>query len=196
MEFLRTDSFPTPIWETDLKDIDLNSIKQYIENMKSLSFTSSQVSNRGGWQSITSNKIPPEASFEHLYEVIQLAINSCADNIELDISLELQNYWFNINEFGNYNVLHNHRGGILSGVFYIDSENEQSGKIRFHRDDDINYFLPKLTKYNLVTASSIDYTPIKGKLIIFPSWLKHSVETNSSQCKRISMSFNYGIKKQ
>ena len=113
--------------------------------------------------------------------------------MDLGISLKLQNYWFNVNEYGNYNDLHNHMGAIFSGVFYINVPQEKAGNIKFQRDDDIDYYLPKLKNYNTVTGSSISYPPANGKLYIFPGWLKHSVDANLSQELRISMSFNYGL---
>ena len=35
------------------------------------------------------------------------------------------------------------------------------------------------------------YEPIPGKLIMFPSWLVHSVDSNESNDIRISISFNF-----
>ena len=45
--------------------------------------------------------------------------------------LNLKNYWININRYGDYNTVHNHRGTILSGVFYIDVPDENMGNINF-----------------------------------------------------------------
>ena len=35
--------------------------------------------------------------------------------------------------------------------------------------------------------------PEEGKFLIFPSWLKHSVDGSRSKEERISISFNYGV---
>ena len=35
--------------------------------------------------------------------------------------------------------------------------------------------------------------PKKGKVLIFPSWVKHSVDGSRSKQQRISISFNYGV---
>ena len=36
--------------------------------------------------------------------------------------------------YGDYNTVHNHRGSILSGVFYIDVPDENMGNINFFKD--------------------------------------------------------------
>ena len=41
------------------------------------------------------------------------------------------NFWFNVNSRGNYNSLHNHRGGIISGVLYILIPDDNCGGITF-----------------------------------------------------------------
>ena len=48
--------------------------------------------------------------------------------------------------------------------------------------------------YNNFTSQKATYTPEVGKLLIFPGWLKHSVQGSRSQGERVSMSFNYGVR--
>ena len=195
MEINRIDLFSTPVWSTTLKDINLLDIKKYVLQLQKNDKNGVQITNQGGWQSPASNIFPPYKSFSQLKNSISIVINTCTSYMELGFSLKLQNYWFNINEYGDYNDLHNHRGAILSGVFYIDIPQKNSGNIRFQRDDDIDYYIPHnlIKKYNLNNGSSVSYAPMNGKLYIFPSWLKHAVESNRSQETRISMSFNYGL---
>lgn len=43
----------------------------------------------------------------------------------------------------------------------------------------------------------INYEPVEGRMILFPSWLRHEVESNlcdlgGTAAGRISISFNYG----
>ena len=106
--------------------------------------------------------------------------------------LNLAGYWCNVNTYGDYNKLHNHRGSVLSGVFYIDVPDENMGNIIFERSDDIEYYLPPLKEYNNFTGGRATYKPESGKVLIFPSWLKHQVEGSRSEQQRISISFNYG----
>ncbi len=41
----------------------------------------------------------------------------------------------------------------------------------------------------------VSYTPVAGRLILFPSWLEHDVEANMSDHERISISFNMNLRK-
>ena len=193
MELKRIDLFPTPVWSVTLKDINLLDIKKHILNLQKIDNNGVQNSNQGGWQSPSTNIFPPYKSFSQLHNTISSAINTCVPNMELELPIRFQNYWFNINEYGDYNELHNHRGAIFSGVFYVDIPQKNSGNLKFQRDDDIVYYLIPLKKYNMFTSSIISITPVSGELFIFPSWLKHAVEGNRSQERRISMSFNYGL---
>ena len=83
---------------------------------------------------------------------------------------------------------------VISGVYYIDIPANDMGDIVFHRDDDAAYYLPPLENVNNVTMYKQTYKAATGRLILFPSWVKHEVTTNYSDKNRISMSFNYGVR--
>ena len=48
----------------------------------------------------------------------------------------------------------------------------------------------RLEKYNNFTGEKATYTPKSGRVLIFPSWLKHSVYPFYCDGERRSMSFN------
>ena len=91
-----------------------------------------------------------------------------------------------------HNHLHNHAGSILSGVYYVNSTPEQ-GNIFFERSDNAEYFLPPVEKPNYFTSTATTYKAITGALYVFPGWMKHSVQPNTTDKDRISVSFNYGV---
>lgn len=193
--------FVTPLWQIDLidtMDVDLFSIKKQIGVLKKLDEEGAAHTNRGGWQSKAVQDILPYDSFTQLFQMIQGAVNAAEQIMELGTKLKLLNYWFNVNEYGDYNTVHNHMGSIISGVFYIDipKENDENcGAIEFIRNDSIPYHLPLkgIPKYTPITGSSITVAPAAGRLLLFPSWVNHTVGSNRSQETRISMSFNYGL---
>ena len=92
--------------------------------------------------------------------------------------------WVNISNFGNYNIIHNHRnnldfdneGSIVSGILYLKIP-ENGGGLNFYNPLDIN-----LNHY---------HEPKEGQLLLFDSFLPHSVDANLSQEDRISIAFNY-----
>jgi len=185
--------WPTLIWNTILPDEQkplLLTVRDYILNLKETEPDGVKKTNYGGWQSKSYSQYPE--TLIPFSTAINEAIKSCAQQIGVP-ELRLKNFWYNVNNYGDYNTLHNHRGSVLSGVFYIDVPDENMGKINFERSDDISYYLPPLDKYNNVTGERASYSPDTGKLLIFPSWTKHSVDGSRSKQQRISMSFNYGV---
>ena len=185
--------FPTLIWQADLPESEkevISLMKDSILEERKNDPEGVKKTNYGGWQS----KIKTEfsESFKFIGDKLDKTMNTCAKQIGVP-ELSLKNYWCNVNTFGDYNTLHNHRGSILSGVFYVDVPDENMGNINFQRSDDIEYYLPPLSNYNNFTGGKASYKPESGKVLIFPSWVKHSVDGSRSEQQRISISFNYGV---
>jgi len=185
--------FPTLVWQATLPDEEkkiLSDMKDFILDIKEKNPEGVKKSNFGGWQSGNYKKFPE--AFGLIGKKIDSIVKSCAKQINVP-ELSLGSYWSNVNTYGDYNKLHNHRGSILSGVFYVDVPDENMGNIVFQRSDDIAYYLPTLENYNNFTGQTDSYKPESGKVLIFPSWLKHQVYGSRSEQQRISISFNYGV---
>lgn len=185
--------FPTLIWQATLPENEktiLSEMKNYILSEKEKNPDGVKKTNYGGWQSKNYNVFPEE--FKRIGEKLDTTINHCTTQLGIP-ELSLKNFWCNVNSFGDYNTLHNHRGAVLSGVFYVDVPDENMGNINFFRQDDMQYFLPPLEQYTNVTGEKASYKPEDGKVLIFPSWVKHSVDGSRSEQQRISISFNYGV---
>ena len=86
---------------------------------------------------------------------------------------------------------------MFTGVYYVKAK-EGNGNIRFERPDNARFFLPDLTenqKQNYFNTQMCEYKSITNAIYIFPGWLPHSVEPNLINEDRISVSFNYGVKR-
>ena len=100
--------------------------------------------------------------------------------------------WLNITKPGEHHHEHSHANSLISGVFYISTEEDD--KITFN---DPNLKVKEIIKleprgYN-VWNSSIWFFPVKNnELILFPSWLHHQVDVRNEKAitNRISISFN------
>ena len=75
--------------------------------------------------------------FKVIGDKLDETIKTCAQQINVP-ELKLQGYWSNINSYGDYNTLHNHKASIMSGVFYVDVPDENMGNINFERLDELN----------------------------------------------------------
>ena len=80
---------------------------------------------------------------------------------------------------------------VFSGVFYLKAP-EGSGNLSI-TNPGLNPMWDgtELTGLkNQFTAGTIRMQPIEGDIILFPSYLPHSVQTNNHDEERISISFN------
>ena len=146
-------------------------------------------SNRGGYQSpdIEVNRAGPyiQGWFQQVEEKISDFAKEC---FKPTPQLSIQSFWINQNNKGDYNIPHNHPKCLFAGVYYMDAPRD-CGRIILEAPyaDTVeygaveNYFH---TQYRIPVK--------KGLLLIFPSWIKHSVETSNSDQKRTSIAFNIG----
>ena len=183
--------FPSLIWSGLLDNTHNDKIKSFAYERKEQD-KGVELSNYIGWQS-SSIRQGDNETFDRLVESISSNVEDCRKLVELP-ELQLYNIWININTPGAYNALHNHPGSVLSGVYYVESTEEQ-GNIFFERSDNAQYFLPPVSQTNYFNGTATSYKAITGAMYVFPSWLKHSVQPNKTVKDRISISFNYGVKK-
>ncbi len=88
--------------------------------------------------------------------------------------------WSSLHGNGSYHSPHHHKDSLLSGILYIDTP-PGSGAVVFA---DPRGSLPPF-------GTTLQIEPKPGNLILFPSWLMHSVLPTLSRDPRISVSFNY-----
>jgi uncharacterized protein (TIGR02466 family) len=106
--------------------------------------------------------------------------------------------WANVNEQGDYNMIHNHSGGVWSGVYYVDTgtpdpEHLYSGVLTFR-----NPTLAALAIDNLRVPEPIrqffradhSISPRTGLMVVFPSWLEHQVHPYYGSGQRLSISWD------
>jgi uncharacterized protein (TIGR02466 family) len=143
-----------------------------------------------GYQTPNYYKKPPLESFFNSIDPLAYAI---ADKWGIKKNIKLINWWYSIHKKYDYGKLHNHKEGIISGVYYVKVP-LNSGKISFQRPDDQEYFFEgdEVNEYNYKYYS---YNPVEGQVLFFPSYLKHLVHQNTTEDasdERICIAFNYG----
>jgi len=146
-------------------------------------------SNVGGWQSsgYVDQQVP---QFQPLLDLIGEKIKVLEDLY--GSKLFLYNYWINVNQGNHYNVGHIHEGSCFSGVVYIDATPDQ-GSISFSYPikDTLMYILGSIGMTRMSnTFNDIMIDPRTDKILIFPSFITHSVHPNNTDRPRISLAFN------
>lgn len=181
--------FPSVIWSSIIHVVDNQEVKAFAYDKAKID-QGRVISNFGGYQSGDLQSGECNA-IDRLVNYVNEEMNTCAAQVGMK-PLKIQNIWVNINPPGSYNHLHNHVGSVLSGVYYVDATSEQ-GNIQFERSDGAEYHIPEdVAQPTYYTSTRATYAAKTGALYIFPGWLKHSVQANTSSTDRISISFNYG----
>ena len=188
--------FPSPIFFTE--NPDFKSLNKQLEKdiyAWSERQQSMERSNSGGWHSPSNMNDLPE--FKDLFDYIEEQVDRIKTDglaIRKDSTLYLHNAWANINKTNDYNVKHNHPHSNISGVYYVKVP-DPPAKIWFH-DPRQGRTMTELLHDEEIYQNRMDlwshvhFVPTPGKLILFPSYLEHTVEQNLSQEDRISVSFN------
>ena len=185
--------YSVPLWQSEYpefekhKEIFLTTVKEYKEQNPT---RETPRSNIAGYQSPSTLQGVEELC--PLFEYIcQMGFKAVADLDFVDCDIALTEAWLNINDSRQcMNSEHVH-GEVFSGVFYLSAPDE-SGKLVIQ-----NPAINKMWKgcsltsqKNQFTGDSIRIEPVEGNIILFPSYISHSVETNNHDEERISISFN------
>ena len=181
--------FPTHVYA---KDVNLNNqlmTKQIIDWSNKDSGVSK--TNHKGWHSTTDMHLKSEYSplFNELFKMQ----NEIYEYEHLDRVPKLGNMWANINPPGGSNRPHIHPNALFSGVYYVKC-NSDSGRLKIYDPRPGNQYIMPIRKQG---NPGIDFwresnlQPLEGRIIMFPAWLWHSVEDNTSNDIRISISFNF-----
>ena len=199
MEIKKGFIFPKPFWST-LLDVNIVDLQEECFEIRN-NIPGKNKSNLGQ----NSYHSPNLLNLQNPPEILKLMkqITNCIQTIHQQSRREnvrLVDFWININGKGGSNVPHTHPGAKYSGVFYIKVPKEmKGGNLFFLRDYNETYLTSQENMgffkqgYNLLPNDlpKIPVKPLEKLLIVFPSWLPHSVEFNDMDEERISLSFNY-----
>ena len=199
MEIKKGFIFPKPFWST-LLDVNIVDLQEECFEIRN-NIPGKNKSNLGQ----NSYHSPNLLNLQNPPEILKLMkqITKCIQTIHQQSRREnvrLVDFWININGKGGSNVPHTHPGAKYSGVFYIKVPKEmKGGNLFFLRDYNETYLTSQENMgffkqgYNLLPNDlpKIPVKPLEKLLLVFPSWLPHSVEFNDTEEERISLSFNY-----
>jgi uncharacterized protein (TIGR02466 family) len=170
--------------------LDTEELLDSVNSFREDNPESTLVSNVGGWQS----KADP--MLNKLFAKAMDAQSECIESVlegYNPVIFNLQNSWVNINKGSDYNMVHKHPASSLSCCLYLSVP---SGKITF--EDPRNDVFMERDRFAMCPDNYLTYsfTPNAGDLIVFPSWLNHSVEPSNSEEERVSIASNYFVRMQ
>ena len=142
-----------------------------------------------GWQS--EQTLHQRAEFLELVSCVSQVAKTILGFLRIgDEAFEITGCWATVLAKGAMHRVHSHPNNFLSGVYYV-RVHPGADTINFH-DPRSQTRIIQPPVYEL-TAGNTDQVVVKvmnGNLLMFPSYLEHSVDTNMSSEERISISFN------
>lgn len=152
----------------------------------------------GGWHS--HNELHKVPEFDDMTNLINQATAKISQDQSYDAryKIKIGTMWSIINPPGSANRAHVHPGCLWSGVYYIHAP-AGAGNIEFIEPRTAHLMNQPRYQPNAKRAkenwTKVRFDPVPGRMIIFPSWLYHAVDTNSSKeegkaAHRVIISFN------
>ena len=201
--FAKRTYFPTTIFQVDLPNPGPFNEKLlaniYAEQERDLKGISrSNYTELGGWHS--HNDLHKEAAYADLVALIGDSTAKISEDQGYSKTqvIKIGTMWSIINPPGSSNRAHVHPGCLWSGVYYIQAP-EGAGSIEFIEPRTVHLMnQPKYqpnSKRPKENWTKVRFTPQPGRMLIFPSWLYHAVDPNTSKepgrkSHRIIISFN------
>ena len=188
--------FPTPVWTLQLDNYQSINEQMYkfIKITQSKDQEGISKSNIKGWHSKDFNmqENEPKEFIKFILPAIEQVITDMNWEKQKQ-SININNMWAIINTGGSANLRHQHGNSTISGAYYVRAP-KNSGDIVFYdpRPAPV-YTYPKALNPNLLNAQVNGISPKEGALVLFPSYLDHSVNENLSNDERIVISFNITI---
>ena len=192
------DIFPTPIFQYHIEDHkEINfELEKHIYDLKKKDPKGNDRSNAGGWHSNNFDIIndgPPQRLIFKFKDFLKSIVTDDYGWKYEKNKARIVAMWAIINKKDSFNISHNHPNCFLSAAYYVKAPKD-SGDIIFYEPNDaksIRY--PEVEKYTRYSGTTVNFEPEEGKLLIFPSYLYHSVKANKSNEDRIVISFNVEI---
>lgn len=188
--------FPTPVWTIQLDNYETVNEKMYnyikgsqVKDQKGIT-----KSNVKGWHS--NNFDLKEDEPKDFINFISPSIEKVMEDMNWEKdkqSVKITNMWAIINTGGSKNSRHQHGNSSISGAYYVRAP-KKCGDIVFYDPRPAAVFsYPTSLSSNFLNAQVNGISPKEGGLILFPSYVDHSVNENLSDNERIVISFNITI---
>lgn len=191
--FAKTAAFPlfaTPVWGFDLPADQVEPINAGLLALLERWFTPRPALRPGEtWQ--TTQDLHERAEFGPLLPFVQGAVDATLQALAVrDRSWLITGCWANINPAGGFHPPHIHPNNLVSGVYYLQTP-PSADAIVFHDPRPQAHLLQPVTTRSVPeNQAEIQIEAKPGRMLLFPSWLRHSVRPNHGNEERVSISFN------
>jgi uncharacterized protein (TIGR02466 family) len=162
---------------------ELNIIKNLplIKNDNNSTSEDNYVLNNSALSNLKDNILQPVKFY--FYEILKSDPNT---------EIYITQSWVNFTKEHESHHRHSHPNSVLSGIVYIDVDSTKDG-IVFYKNMG-NQIVTTKTEFNIYNSDLWNFPVETLQIIVFPSYLQHSVSAKKENNTRISLSFNTFIK--
>lgn len=183
--------FPSPVWISKLAAAEYEALNAaIIPKIDALAAADPAFDADGSWQS--PNNLQELEEFAPLNRYAEAAAADALNAMNtVERAVVVTGCWANVKAAGvRGHQQHTHPNNYLSGVYYAKVQ-PGGDQILFHDPRFQNkVILPRVEARNALNSRSATLTVEPGTIVLFPAWLTHSVPSNQSAERRISVSFN------
>ena len=173
------DLFSTPLYT--------EKVSNYDEIQHGFDVVSNDTEWQDLWQShkITDNTFKKNLIHEYNLDTFSRELDyHVREYTSWDRDFNIQQSWMTKMEKGDYAICPAHAWSDLSGVYWYKT-NGEDGSIYFQTPN-----LAQATSIWDARPNHMNFQPEQGRIMLFPGWLRHGVESNTSDNTRMSVSFN------
>ena len=182
--------FPTLLWKILIKPELRDAIDaKILAALGSMRRDLPKLESGHGWQS--------EQTLHDREELQDLV--ACVDNATRSIlrflqighdAFEITGCWATVLATGAAHKAHSHPNNYLSGAYYVRTH-PGADTINFHDPrNQAGVIRPPVMELTTENTDQVVVKVTNGTLLLFPSYLEHSVDANTSEEERVSISFN------
>jgi len=185
--------FPTPVYAVRVPN-SLSTVMKYLSQVKM--FEGPNVDTYGSHSENTYILNEPECNDLKEY-VLSVALKFGKEVMNYGYEkYELSQTWVSHKDPGQNHTMHTHPNSLISAVLYYGDPAEGTPAIKFHKPVggiNTSYLAPhfaegpRTSKFAFETFS-VNFEP--GLMVMFPSYLFHSVPTNTTDVTRRSLAMN------
>lgn len=183
--------FPTNVWKVQLDPDDTAPINAAVMELLEPRLQAHPLRPGETMQTETDLQSRAATTLKPLTGCVRKAVRSVLEYLKIHYEdFVITGLWVNIGAPGSHHKPHAHPNNFLSGSYYVEAP-EGANRIQFHDPrPQTSIIKPPVSEMTPGTTDHVLVTVRPGTLLLFPAWLTHSVPTNESSGRRISVAFN------
>jgi uncharacterized protein (TIGR02466 family) len=182
--------FPTLVWKIQLevrlqKEID-TKVSTLLKRMRA---ATPSLTPGHGWQSV--QNLHTREEFRELVFCVREAVITILKFLRIGYdAFEVTACWATVLAPGAEHKVHFHPNNYLSCVYYLQTH-RGADTINFHDPrNQTGIIRPPVSELTSENTDQVVVRVKEGTLLVFPAYLRHSVDANAGDKERISISFN------